>query len=129
MKDNLQTLSWDNSVIYSDFNDPKILADIEKVKIGINLITSKSSIFEKLIPENGEILSSDSLNETIPLARELYRLGLDLMVSMQTLGTYSNCATSINSLDYVAKDFLAKTDQLWSNINKAMKPLQIFILR
>ncbi len=129
MKGNLQTISWDNSVIYSDFNDPKILADIENVKEGIRFINSKSTVFEKLIPENGEILSSDSLNETIPLARDLYRLGLDMMVTIQTLATYSNCSTSTNSLDYVAKDLSTKADQIWSNIIKAMKPLQLFILR
>ena len=126
---NLETISWDNSEIYSGLKDPKISGDFLKIEEGIKIITVKISPLRNLISPDGEIQSSMTLNETIPLARELYRLGLDLRILLKEINTYSSCAVSVDSLNYEAKDMKAKTDQISSNLSKALKPLELFILR
>ncbi len=128
MNNELQTTSWDNSHIYSGFQDPRIQSDIQLVEEKTVYLKTKISSFEALVPEI-ENKSAAELEETIPLARETYRLNLDLLVSLYTIGTFAQSATSIDSLNYDAKNLGNKVSQLMAQLNKATKPLNIFLKR
>ncbi len=128
MNNELQTTSWDNSHIYSSFQDPKIQRDISFVEEKTTYLKSKILSFEALVPAI-ENKSKAELEETIPLARETYRLNLDLLVSLYTLGTFAHSATSADALDYDAKNLGNRVSSLMAQLNKATKPLNIFLQR
>lgn len=128
MKTDLQTISWDNSNIYQNFQDPKINQDIKKINDAISYLKTKITFFENLVPQL-ETKKISELEESIPLARECYRLILDTRIMIYTLSTYANTATSVNSLNYDAKNLSGKTQQLSANIGKVAKPLDLFLLR
>ena len=128
MNQDLQTTSWDNSNVYKDFNDPLISKDIQFIEEKTAYLKTKISLFNSLVPLL-ETKTETELAETIPLAREAYRLGLDLSLSLYTMGTYAGSAASVNSLDYSAKNLLNRVSQLMANLNKTTKPLQLFLLR
>ncbi len=128
MKNELQTTSWDNSHIYSGFQDPRIQSDIQFIEEKTAYLKSRISSFEALVPQI-ENKSTAELEETIPLARETYRLDLDLLVSLYTIGTFAQSATSVDSLNYEAKNLGNKVSQLMAQLNKATKPLNIFLKR
>lgn len=128
MENTLQTISWDNSNIYQNFQDPQILKDLLNSEQDIAALKLKVSIFEELLPEV-ETKPLTELCETIPLAREAYRLGLDVSVQLMTLATYGHTASTVNSLNYDAKDLANKSTRLFSQLNKTLKPLQLFLQR
>lgn len=128
MKNDLQTISWDNANIYKNFQDPKITSDIQFVEQKISYLNEKLSVFEKLIPVI-ETKSTAELSETIFLARETYRLSLDLSIFIFTLSEFASMASSVDALDYDAKNLGAKSTQLFAELNKATKPLNLFLLR
>ncbi len=128
MNNELQTTSWDNSHIYSSFQDSKIQQDISFVEEKTAYLKSKISSFEALVPAIDN-KSKAELEETIPLARETYRLNLDLLVSLYTLGTFAQSATSVDALNYDAKNLGNRVSSLMAQLNKATKPLNIFLQR
>lgn len=128
MKNDLQTISWDNSNIYLNFQDPKINQDIKKIEDNTNYLKTKITVFENLVPQL-ETKKITELEESIPLARECYRLILDTRIMIYTLSTFANTAASVNSLNYDAKNLSGKTQQLNANIGKVAKPLDLFLLR
>lgn len=128
MNNDLQTISWDNTNIYKNFSDPQILIDIQNVEEKICYLKSKLSVFEKLVPLI-ETTSFEELEETIPLARETYRLILDTRILLSTVGVYSSTALSVDSLNYDAKNLASRASQLSANLNKTAKPLNLFLLR
>ena len=128
METELQTTSWDNSNIYKNFQDPQILKDIQSIEEKTSYLKQKASFFETLIPAI-ETLSDSELEETIPLARETYRLSLDLSNLLQTLNAFSHMANSVDSLNYEAKNLSNKALQLSTKLNQASKPLHLFLKR
>ena len=128
MKSNLQTTTWDNSYIYKNFKDPKIKQDLQFIYDKITYLNLKMPTLEKWIPDI-EKTPLENLQETIPLARELYRLGLDLQITLWTLGTYAGCAASVDTQDIEAKGLSNETSQLSATLEKATKPLEIFLTR
>lgn len=120
MKNELQTTSWDNSNIYQNFQDPKIAQDLKKIEDSINYLQTKITIFDNPVayPE-----------ETIPLARECYRLLIDTKISVHTIHAFASTAASVDSLNYDAKNLSNKALQLNANLSKATKPLDLFLLR
>ncbi len=128
MKSNLETITWDNSNIYKSLNDPKIKQDIQFVTETINYLNSKMPALEKWIPEV-ETTPLDSLQETVPLVRDLYRLGLDLLIRLWTLRTYAHCDTSVDTLNADAKNLSNQISQLSTVLEKTTKPIEIFLTR
>ena len=128
MNQDLQTTSWDNSNVYKNFSDPTILSDLQFVEEKTSYLKTKISVFNSLVPAI-DSKSLAELEETIPLARETYRLSLDLQVMLYTAGTFASTAASTNSLDYEAKNLLNRIGQMMANLNKTTKPLQLFLLR
>lgn len=109
---------WDNTKIFKDFFDPKIeqeLTDILKVK---DVIQSK--------------ISSLDLNynkEMMTLAQEISSIELDVSIQIQSIATFANMAISVDSLNIEAKQLLSKVSKLSADLNKALKPLHLFLLR
>ena len=128
MKNELQTISWDNSNIYQNFQDPQITQDLKKIETGISYLQTKITFFESLVPTLASKKTAE-LEETIPLARECYRLLLDTKISIHTLHVFASTAASVNALNYDAKDLSNKALQLYADLNKAAKPLDLFLLR
>jgi oligoendopeptidase F len=120
MKNELQTTSWDNSNIYQNFQDPKIAQDLKKIEDNVAYLQTKVTIFDN---------SVSYAEETIPLARECYRLLIDTKISVHTLHVFASTAASVDSLDYDAKNLSNKASQLRANLIKASKPLELFLLR
>lgn len=128
MKTNLQTTSWDNSNIYSNFQDPQISEDLQALQKNIEKLHLKNTFFENLLP----LISNKSiadLEDSIPLARQCYRLNLDCDILVESLHVYARTAVTVNSLNSDAQRLLAKTEQLLASLTQAHMPLQLFLLR
>ncbi|MEK6627755.1 MAG: M3 family oligoendopeptidase [Bdellovibrionota bacterium] len=128
MKTDMQTISWDNSNIYQNFQDLKINQDIKKIEDNTFYLKSKANIFEKLVSQLDSKKLAE-LEESIPLARECYRLILDTNIMIYTLKTYAHTAISVNSLNYEAKDLSSKIQKLFADISMVAKPLKLLLLR
>lgn len=128
MKSNLQTTSWDNSNIYSNFQDPQISEDLQALQKNIEELHQKNTFFENLLPQISNKSIVD-IEHSIPLARQCYRLKLDSDTLVESLHVYARTAATVNSLNSDAQQLLAKTEQLLASLTQAHIPLQLFLLR
>jgi oligoendopeptidase F len=121
MANHLQTISWDNSNIYKSFSDPQIQKDLKATAEKISELKTAAAVYDRPV--------ANDLESTIPHARKTYRLRLDVDITLSTLGTYANTAMSVNALDYAAQDLSGAVIQLSAQLKKAIKPLDIFLMR
>lgn len=124
----LQTTSWDNTKIYSSFADPKINTDLATIESTAKSLQTRIETFAALIPQLAQKTTAE-LSETIGLARDCYRQGLDARTVMQSLGTYASTALSVDAIHGEAKDLQSRVSQVSALLQKALVPLELFLAR
>ena len=124
MSDQYKNITWDNTKIYKDFNDPKIDGDLEAIGKTILELEKKVVPFEVLI----ENLDQD-FSPFTGTASNLTRKEMDLQLDIQALSTFAYFQLSTEADHKKAKEISSKTQKLSADLKKAMKPLDLFILR
>lgn len=124
----LQTASWDNSNIYKGFKDSDIEMDLKTILDRTMILESKSALFGKLVTQL-ENNNSTELFVEMELIKELTRLYLDTDVLFYKIAYFASMASSVNALDYEAKALADKINKLSTDFMKAIKPLQMCVLR
>lgn len=114
----MHTPVWNNTNIYHSFDDKNIEVDLKKIDETINLIHLKTLSFS-------DQYSSDYLT----LAQEVTLTELEVGILIQSISTFAAMATSVDSQDSQAKQLLSKISKLSSELQKALKPLHLFLLR
>jgi oligoendopeptidase F len=128
MKNELGTTSWDNSNIYRNFDDPRIESDLKTISNAVSDLAERVLIFEKLLADI-DTVKAETLADSIPPARDCYRLFLDTNLLIMTLSTYAHTALSVDSLNYAARAVESKVRQHYANLLKTVKPLQLVLIR
>ena len=128
MQNELATMTWDNSNIYRNFSDPRIETDLARATELAEKIENKVSAFTDLLPDIAD-LNLENLIESIPLARETYRLFLDAGVLVYTLHAYAYTASSVDSLNQAARSLEKQVLQQHANLAKTIMPLEVFLMR
>jgi oligoendopeptidase F len=115
---NQDKIRWDNSLIYQNFSDPKLVEDLNKLKSAIESLKKESREFE-----DKTAYEKDSLPKVI----NIYRKILDLEIMIRTIQTYAQSAVSVNALNYEAKNIQAKADQISSHLTMTAKASQLYL--
>jgi oligoendopeptidase F len=124
MSDKLQNITWDNTNVYSGFDDPKLNTDLENVQREILSFAKEATQFEELIG------SADAENNNwMTKARTLTRKSLDISLDLQLMSVFASCKTSVEADNKQAKELASKVQKTWSDLSKAQTPLDLFILR
>lgn len=120
----LQTPVWNNTNVYSNFDDPKIAQDLTYISDSlVKLQTSVSQIRTDLTG-----LSKKSEDPAwISNLQQIVRTYLDLQIKLYTLSSYSSFATSTNAKNAKAQSLSSQASQLQSRQNEIMKPVNIFL--
>ncbi|TNF30724.1 MAG: M3 family oligoendopeptidase [Deltaproteobacteria bacterium] len=124
MSDQYQNITWDNSNVYADFDDPRLNTDLENLEREILTFSSEAAKFEEAIgcPES-------EMTNWIEPARKLTRMSLDISENIQLISAYASFKTSVEADHKKAKEISSKTQRIWSDLAKAQTPLDLFILR
>ncbi|MTI12616.1 M3 family oligoendopeptidase [Sansalvadorimonas verongulae] len=110
--------SWDNSAIYSGFDDPAIEADIARIQAGTEIIAELAAqLKEPLLSEQFEIL------EEILVTHDKTR------VLLATLFTYASCATSVDVTNIAAKKLSVRMGSIGSELTQAFTLARQLILK
>ncbi len=125
--DHLNNTTWDNSKIYSDLKDPKLLSDIENAKSTIGTLKTQCAPFAQWIEkmEEGITLPLDLLGK----ATENKRMALDLFTTLWSAKTYVYSELSTNALNETAKEVEGKLSALFDEFTLAVQPLNVFLTK
>lgn len=124
----LQTISWDNTNIYKDFNDPQIEKDLALVAESTAIFESKEALYKNLINQL-ETNNTTDLYKNLELTIELYHRYLETNITYYQVMVYSMTALSVNTQNKEAKNLQARGQKLWTNYLKAFKPISICVQR
>lgn len=121
--------TWDNSNIYSGFDEPQLLADMESAPLKINSLKEKSSIFERALNELSPTGTAQNSERLLTEAFSFLNEKSELSVMLYTLSTYASCQRSTDALHKGAKDLTSRLNILMAQFSKATKPAEIFLQR
>lgn len=124
-ENNKYPMLWDNSAVYKDFNDPKLLADCEALKSSIEVLLDKNKIFAVALEDSKKFEDKNLLIEAKASLLERERLSCIL----STLMTFGHCQLSIDALHKEAKELTGKLSGLGAQFSKANKPFEMLIKR
>ena len=124
MSDQYQNITWDNSNVYADFDDPRLNTDLENLEREILSFSVEASKFEEAIG-----CPDSEMVTWLEPARELTRKSLDISENIQLISAYASFKTSVEADHKKAKEIASKTQRIWSDLAKAQTPLDLFILR
>ena len=112
--------NWDNSQEYSNFNDSKIAEDLTSIEENIAAIIRLSNVLsESVLAANNETIKAT--DEQIINAQKISETKLKLKMNLGNLGTFANCALSVNGSDQSGKALLSKVQTLGAKSNAASK--------
>lgn len=127
MANSLNTTQWDNTAIYTSFDDPTLKKDFEEVSTQVKGVSERLNEIKNLInDETSQLKPSPELLENL---RSLSRLEMDLSIKTSTMGVYASTAMSVNAKNVDAKNLMGKLSALRAEFGKTFKPLQIFLNR
>ncbi|EQC50759.1 M3 family oligoendopeptidase [Bacteriovorax sp. DB6_IX] len=106
---------WDNSHIFKDLNDPAINELLE---------TSKSDV-----SNIQELMESFKQTQSIEIVQDVLKLRRELVIELSQLATYLSSITSVDSKDEDALKLQSKLSIIWSDIFKATKPIDTFLMQ
>jgi len=123
----LNNTTWDNSLIYSGFSDPKLINDVEILKTSVQKLKLSCDFFSSWVErlEGGESPDEESLKKSQVATRE----EMDLSIILRTLSTFASCELSTDSQNAQALELSSKISMISNDLSKATKPLDIFLNR
>ncbi len=113
---------WDQSTVYSGFDDSQIEADIAAVSQAISHFQEKSNWFSKW----------EEASDLMPIKNELVelsRVNLDTYTTVGTLLTFAYLKLSTDALHKEAKDLYQKVISLNAKFSQATKPIDLILLK
>lgn len=121
----LKTTQWDNTSIYLNFDDPKIAADLEMIKQGVNQLEKQCLPFLEAIHllEQEKNLSPD----LVTCAQEVHIKQIVLFSELMTIATFAQSQISTNSQHDQAKILAAKASQQANELTRVFKPVDVFM--
>lgn len=128
MANELHNTVWNNQNIYSDFADPTIATDLEMIQTHVAEISQKTHPLEVAIPSLDE-LTSNELKKLMPLAIELKQIELKVSVVLWSLSTFAQSTLSTDTINAAARKLANQVGVLSAKMQKALAPLNLFLLR
>lgn len=121
------TTVWNNQNIYTGFNDPALINDVENLGVRITTFSGKTNVFADAIEalEEKRDLPSGLINEVQYCLKE----SLEISVEIMTIMTFASCQLSTDAAHIEAKDLSGRLGILNSKFSKGEKPLQLFLQR
>jgi oligoendopeptidase F len=122
--------TWDNQRFFSHSGDRQIAAHLAAIKTEIAALATACQPFGQLDPDSPPDSPPDSLPETlIPTIRQLHRQRMDLMERLGNVSTFISCCLSVDAQDQEARSQKPGIQQLWADLDQALKPLQVWLMR
>ncbi|MGZ3724239.1 MAG: M3 family oligoendopeptidase [Pseudobdellovibrio sp.] len=119
----LQNTSWNNDHIYKGFEDVKIRNDFDFIQKQIEIIQTDIKFFTELLQRNSVTDRTAALTK----ARINLRALTDAKLRAYNLTNYARTATTVNSQNFAAQDLLGKSSKVMADLNKAAKPVELFV--
>ncbi len=110
---------WDNSHIYSGFEDPKIALDCQQAE---KLTAGILSLGNTLKTESDLSAISGILVEAVTAYEGIVEI-------IWSIATYAYSGSSVNAKDSNAGKLLVQSEELDSRLEQAFKPIELYLLR
>jgi oligoendopeptidase F len=120
--------TWDNSHFFNSSQDPRITRQIEDLKVAIAQLTQACSPFVSHLAE-AEHLPAADYPTLIAQISAIHRQRVTTIEQLSNISTFLYSCFSVNAQDSHASASLPTIQQLGSQFDQALKPLQVFLVR
>ncbi|MEO1636133.1 MAG: M3 family oligoendopeptidase [Cyanobacteria bacterium J06631_9] len=120
--------TWDNRQFFAGTDDPQIAVSIDEIKAQIGAIAASCEPFH-LLAEVADTISPDDHADIIAKVRPIYDQRRALSKKMGNLSTYIYTALSVDTQDPSANQWMPILQKLSADLEQALTPLDIFLLR
>ena len=124
----LQTTTWDNSHIYTSFEDQNIQSDIQYIEKTTKEIAELSKSIEPTI-ETIDSTADEKLKPFLEGVKKISLLQKEAYIKLWTLSVFSSSRLSTESQDLKAKELSSKCSSLGAELSKAATSKDLFLMR
>ncbi|NEP17084.1 MAG: M3 family oligoendopeptidase [Leptolyngbya sp. SIO4C1] len=119
--------TWDNRQFFSSTADPQIAAELSALQAEVEPLAAACAPFAERA--EAAVLSASDYAPLMAAICQIYQRYDPLQVRLSNLRTFIYTALSVDAKDRPASQLMPRLQQLSAELEQAMKPLDVFLLR
>ncbi|MGD1904130.1 MAG: M3 family oligoendopeptidase [Geitlerinemataceae cyanobacterium] len=121
-------LTWDNSHFFTDINDPRIEETVRQIKLEVAALHAACEPYAAAI-EGADSLSKADYGDRIEAIERIHKQRIGVLEALGNVSTFVYSRLSVDARDTAASIWQGRLEQLDSLLERAMKPLEVFLIR